>query len=206
MRRRSLLVIVAFLCPIAGCFPARFTVVPEITGRVVDADGNPVPGAAVTVTKASRSGDTAPIQLQCDSSGHFYRKAEAPWGLYIVPMDPFGLTYEAVATANGKCSKPKTINSAWTQVRFFGLGAVRSVDLGDMAATTRPIPAMGRDAALRTAEQTVRSKVTWEPVLMNTTRKVGRWEFMYYSSDNTVGSHALVTVNDDGSVEFMPGH
>lgn len=66
-------------------------------------------------------------------------------------------------------------------------------------------PSIDRETALRTAERTVRSKVKWEPVLRNATRNAGRWQFLFTSTDNVIGSHALLTVYDDGTVGFTPG-
>lgn len=138
MRHRQFTSFALFLL-VSGCVPATFTAVPEIKGRVVDASGDPVPGAAVKV-RAVLEPDIG-FSLTCDQAGRFYRAEEAHGGLYILPMDNFGRRYRAVAVVDGQSSEPKVFGTPWSHVRVFGLGATQRADLGDLrlvSAATRP--------------------------------------------------------------------
>jgi len=47
-------------------------------------------------------------------------------------MDNFGRQYQAISFASGQSSDAKVFGTAWSHVRFFGLGSVQRADLGDL--------------------------------------------------------------------------
>lgn len=127
---------------LSGCFPATFSRVPEIRGRVVDASGSPMPNATVYLSEVDGYGGyNLKESLTSDSAGMFRRKEQAEWGLYIVPMDPFGSRFQAVAVTDGWQSETREIVYPWMKVRFMGLGSPAVEDVGDLVIgrpTTRP--------------------------------------------------------------------
>jgi hypothetical protein len=139
MRQALALLLTATL---SGCFPATFSRVPEIRGRVVDASGSPMPNATVHLSKVEGYGGyNLNESVTSDSAGRFRRKERAEWGLYIVPMDPFGSRFEAIAVADGQQSETREIVYPWMKVRFMGLGSPAVNDVGDLVIdrpTTQP--------------------------------------------------------------------
>jgi hypothetical protein len=121
---------------LAGCAPAAFTIVPEIRGRVVDVNGEPVSGASVHITKKADSpGREQDITLSTDSSGKFFRKEASMWGLYIVPMDVFGTQFQIQARDATRRGKVTEFGRTWGHVRILGLGKTDVADLGDLVIT-----------------------------------------------------------------------
>jgi hypothetical protein len=118
---------------VAGCFPATFSRVPEIRGRVSDVGGSPVPDARVHLSKVEGyGGEDVNETLTCDAAGRFRRAEQARWGLYIVGMDPFGSRFRAVAAADGRQSEAREIAYPWMKVRFMGLGSAAVADVGEL--------------------------------------------------------------------------
>lgn len=127
---RNIIVVILFL--LSGCIPATFTLVPEISGRVIDESGLPISGASIHLCKVNGFGGSLDEKLTSDDAGRFFREEQAKWGLFIVPMDPFGSFFQAVATAEGQQSEIYEIKYPWSKVRFMGIGSKDSMDIGDL--------------------------------------------------------------------------
>ena len=128
MRLTPLLFCVAL--PLTGCFPAVSVEQPAFTGRVVDATGRPVSGAAITVSSGT---DGVPVaQTSTDASGRFEQPAgDGRWFVYFLPQDnPPDPVYSLQASAGP--ASGKAIDVIGGQVKPFGLGFTRTVDVGSI--------------------------------------------------------------------------
>lgn len=116
------------LASLAGCLPAVLVDRPAITGQVVGADGRP---AAATV-HISRTDDPASIvdHVPTRADGRFCRPAEGGrWFIYFLPQDnPPPPTFRVNAVSPAGMSSATIVTGG--QIKPFGLGPDRSVDIG----------------------------------------------------------------------------
>ncbi len=137
-RQRFGILVVAVLLAASGCAPVVYTSVPQISGRVVDVHGQPVPRASVTVTDALDPQSPFALVIPCHDDGSFSRPADTSWGIFIVGADAFGTHFKAVAGGDGSRSAPQPFGGDWAQVRLLGLGSVDQVDLGAVVVRQSP--------------------------------------------------------------------
>jgi hypothetical protein len=105
--------------------------VPEVRGRVIDGANRPVCRAHVRIVKAPDwPGNDIQAELITDESGHFFRKSDTQWALYIFPMDVFTTRYEASVVDGGQVKYRVFFGSA--EFRLLGIGKTHPSDLGDL--------------------------------------------------------------------------
>ena len=114
--------------PLIGCFPAVSVHQPAITGRAVDSAGRPINRAAVTVSSGD---DGVPVaSTSTDAGGRFSQPAgEGRWFVYFLPQDNPPDPVYSVTVSSGQASG-KAADVTGGQVKPFGLGFTRSVDVG----------------------------------------------------------------------------
>jgi hypothetical protein len=137
--RNSLMAAMMLSLPLCGCIPATTTVVPQISGRVVDATGKPVANAEVCISLAKET--SAPLLRKCttDQSGKFRHEEETQWCIApILPLDAIAPEFVAAATHNGVRSSPKEFGGGIWNFHFLGLGdKTACIDLGDILVDER---------------------------------------------------------------------
>lgn len=119
---------------LAGCVPATGTVVPRVSGRVVDTGGTPLAGATVKIVHAD-SPDEKPRKINTDAQGRFHRGEEKRWFM-AVPVPAHAVEPEFIATASndGKQSTPRRFGGDKLYKQQF-LGVTNQsdgYDLGDL--------------------------------------------------------------------------
>jgi hypothetical protein len=132
-RHRSgrLFVLGVSLC-VSGCITAA-TMVPRISGRVVDTTGRPVAGAKVGVIPLEPLYRDLAFELTADQRGRFQRREQVRWGLMLpVPADAMVSEFEATALHGGRPSRAHKFGGGLGESRLFGLGRAEWVDLGDL--------------------------------------------------------------------------
>ncbi len=129
----------------AGCWPVQFTKVPEFRGRAVDANDEPLAGATVNVYAVNvihppggppvRDPDKLLATATTDANGAFATKEERGWGLYIVPMDVFGIDVRVDLLMDGEVVAS---GADWFRphLRFFGIGGTQGLDFGAIQSGT----------------------------------------------------------------------
>ena len=128
MRLAPLLLCIALA--VTGCFPAVSVEQPAIRGRAVDNAGRPVGGAAVTVRSGSDGASVA--DTSTDASGWFHQSAgDGRWFIYLLPQDnPPRPVYQVQASTGPVSGKAAILTGG--QVKPFGLGFTRTVDVGSI--------------------------------------------------------------------------
>ncbi len=136
MRLDRLYLLLAFgtAVALAGCVPATGTIVPRVSGRVVDMAGTPVADATVKIVRAD-SPDEKPRKINTDAQGRFHRGEEKRWFL-AVPVAAHAVEPEFIATAShdGKQSTPKRFGGEQLyEQQFLGVtNPSEGYDLGDL--------------------------------------------------------------------------
>ena len=115
---------------LVGC---TTTVVPPVSGRVVDVTGTPIAGAVVTIARVD-SADEKPRSVKTDGSGRFSRTEEKRW--FVAPpvaAHAIGPEFTATATHDGTQSAPKRFaRGALLTQHFLGLTGSKVYDLDDL--------------------------------------------------------------------------
>lgn len=128
----------AAMC-LTGCVPAAFTVVPQISGRVVSCCGAPLPDAVVAIAPAE--GHDAPSRrVDPDRRGRFQRAEERQWRLgLLVPAHAMGTPYTATAHHELRSSEPRPFGGRYLAQQFFGItNRTERYDLGDLIICVCP--------------------------------------------------------------------
>jgi hypothetical protein len=110
---------------LSGCMPAYFVRLPGLEGRVVDAQGKPVPDAIVivestTITSEFSRSKTEFTRFKVEPDGRFFRRDEGSWGIFIAGMDFMRLGYSLKATSGGVTSAERDFSGGWAKI--LGLG------------------------------------------------------------------------------------
>src|SRR5829696_3465585 len=119
MRQRQLgqLLILAGSIVLAGC---ASTVVPPVSGRVVDVTGAPIGGATVSIAPADAS-EARPRMVKTDRRGRFQRGEERRW-FVALPVAAHAIGSKFTATAShGTRSAPAQFGGALLRQQFLGL-------------------------------------------------------------------------------------
>ena len=143
MRRRRLcqLLSLAALLHLAGCLPATWTVVPEVSGRVVTAAGEPAAGAKVRIARADdESSGERPVEVAAGRDGRFRRREQTQWTIVpLLPLDGIAPQFVATASHEDLASPPRPFGGGLSHPHHFGLtNKSKSFDLGDLVVYERP--------------------------------------------------------------------
>jgi len=78
---------------LGGCIPYRYADGPGFRGTIVSGLQNaPVVGARVTLSYGKgRLIETRHVETTSDAAGSFSFPSKRIWGVYVVPMDPYGI-------------------------------------------------------------------------------------------------------------------
>ena len=85
-----------------GCVAVTYVEVPAIQGRVVDAQGQPMPNAVVHVVRDSDKSEVAAVSSQTD--GTFHRAEQSKFGLQFAGADRIVTKYSVTAIAGNQRS------------------------------------------------------------------------------------------------------
>ena len=140
MRRRRLdqLLVLLAVAAVTGCVPATGTVVPRVSGRVVDLTGKPVAGATVSIEMLEMG--EAPRKVRTGRHGRFRRAEEKRWFLGVfLPVHAMGPELTATAWHQGMRSDPQRFGGGLLLQQFLGLGnPSKSYELGDLMLSEGP--------------------------------------------------------------------
>lgn len=127
------------LC-LTGCLPATWTRTPEVSGRVIDPGGNPIPGAVVSVVPVNLSEKDPAFKMTADRQGRFHHDEERQWTLaLLVPTDGIATEFTATASYHGAHSPAWGFGGGITNPHFFNLGnRYPSFDIGPLVIPDRP--------------------------------------------------------------------
>jgi hypothetical protein len=136
MMRRFVLSIPLLLVvtSVGGCLPATFTDMPAFKGRVVNAAGQPISGAKVSVAPKEPANGGHAVEVATDRQGQFHRNEEVHFGFaLLLPLDSIVPQFIATARADGKQSKPLQFGGGIDNPHYLGIAnPSRSFDLGDL--------------------------------------------------------------------------
>jgi hypothetical protein len=132
-------VLVTILC-LTGCLPATWTRVPEVSGRVVDPGGRPIPGAVVSVVPDNPYQKELAFKMTSDNQGRFHHDDERQWTLEpLFPMDAIGTEFTATASYHGAQSPAWQFGGDISNAHFLNLGnRYPSFDIGPLVIPDRP--------------------------------------------------------------------
>lgn len=100
---------------LVGCWPARFTERPGITGTVISAaDGSPVAGASVRLILPPNSQEST-FTVTTGREGRFEVEPVGRWGMYVVLGEGWPLQGSVEIEAPG--FKPRRLEISWRQTR-----------------------------------------------------------------------------------------
>lgn len=124
---------------LAGCFSATATVVPRVSGRVVDITGAPIAGATVSIARADSPGEKS-REVRTDRQGRFQRGEERRWFLAVaVAAHAIGPEFTATASHQGMQSTPKRFGGDLLKQQLFGVtNPSEAFDLSDLMINQRP--------------------------------------------------------------------
>ncbi len=125
-KRTAALLLVAL---VAGCVPAKFVEVPAIRGRVVDAEGVPVPNATVRVLKADA---TRVAEVVTGLDGTFHRAEQSRIALQFAGADGALRKYVVTATDGQQTSAAIQITNGMRRWFLFYYDPSTDRDLGDL--------------------------------------------------------------------------
>ena len=133
------LLLPAMLC-LTGCLPATWTRTPEVSGRVVDPGGKPVPGAVVSVVPDDPNQKELAFEMSTDKQGRFHHDEERQWTLApLLPMDAFATDFTATASYHGAQSPAWQFGGGISNAHFLNLGnRYPSFDIGPLVVPDRP--------------------------------------------------------------------
>lgn len=197
---------------LAGCVPATTTVVPRVSGRVVDAMGTPIGSAEVKIVHAD-SPNEKPRKINTDAQGRFHRSEEKRWFLAL-PVAAHGLEPEFIAAAShqGKESVPQRFGGDQLRMQQF-LGVTnpsKGYDLGDLMiyGDRDPSPPRGKplvkpDRSMELSESAARELVlattshsSYKLRVEHSERRTGCWYFLPMPVEHSapLGAHKHATV------------
>ncbi len=128
-----------------GCLPATITVMPRISGRVVDSLGRPLAEAEVSIARTDKAPNGHSSHVTANQEGRFRRDEETRWTLApVLPVD-FVSDFVAVASFHGSCSVPVRFGGNITNFHFLGLtNKSEAFELADLVIETQPGPILNR--------------------------------------------------------------